>query len=126
MMEDSHDLFMVSHTLHIVFPDDVAARILESFLNTRYEQQQHPALTWPYRGWISPKPDFYECFDDVWRRMPRSHQDKFLTHSGGLKFQWQEDAGWDLADFDRYREWLKRNDPESNELMPRVDDFCNK
>lgn len=125
MMEKSHYLFRVSQTLQSVFPQDVAGNILEALLNTLYEHQQHVLLTW-YRGWNSPKPDTYQCPEHIWRRMTLSDQHRFMSYTDGFLLQWHEDAGWDTADFDRYREWLKKNDQENDELMPRVDDFCTK
>lgn len=125
MMEESHYLFRVSNILQSVFPEDVAGKIFEAFLNTRYEQQQYVLLTW-YRSWNTPKPDYYECSEHIWRRMPLDFQQVFLGYKGGFKTQWQGNAGSDIEDFINYRDWLKKHDEQNEELMPRVDDFSTK
>lgn len=122
-MEESHYLFTVSHILQSVFPKDVVGKILEAFLSTRYENQQHVLLTW-YRGWNSPKPDFYECPEAIWRRMPLSLQHNFINYvNQGDPLEWLTNNGWDLADIDYYTEYVKKNNEKHDDLMHRVNDF---
>lgn len=109
-MQSKHGYFLITVKMMTgMLGKDPALVILQRLVFEQYCQYRHQMLSWPYCGWITPKPSNYDCPMEMWRRMPLTLQRGYIEHcdhlmdfDGGVI--WNDGDGSSLEAFERMRQ----------------------